>query len=190
VNPNLYIIAGPNGAGKTTFAREFLPLYADCPYFINADLIAQGLSPFVPEAVAFHAGRLMLGEIDALAKQKVDFGFETTLSGRGHLPLIRRLKNQDYRVHLFFLWVPRVDVTLARIEERVSKGGHNVPESDVRRRFERTIRNFLVNYRPLADVWILFNNSAKPPSIIALEKEGQLRIIQKEAYSTLINRYE
>jgi predicted ABC-type ATPase len=72
LSPNVYIIAGPNGAGKTTFAREFLPQYADCPHFINADLIAQGLSPFAPETVAFHAGRLMLGEIDSLAKQKVD----------------------------------------------------------------------------------------------------------------------
>jgi predicted ABC-type ATPase len=190
LSPNVYIIAGPNGAGKTTFAREFLPQYADCPHFINADLIAQGLSPFAPETVAFHAGRLMLGEIDSLAKQQVNFGFETTLSGRGHLPLVRHLKNQGYRIHLFFLWVPRVDMTLSRIEERVSKGGHNVPEPDVRRRFERTIRNFLIHYRPLANSWILFDNSVKPPSVIALDDEGQLCIMDKNAYSNLIHRYE
>jgi predicted ABC-type ATPase len=150
LSPNAYIIAGPNGAGKTTFAREFLPQYADCRSFINADLIAQGLSPFAPEAVAFRAGRLMLSEIALLAKHQVDFGFETTLSGRGHLNLVRHLKDQGYRIHFFFLWVPGVDLALSRIQDRVSEGGHNVPEVDVRRRFERSIRNFLIYYRPLS----------------------------------------
>jgi predicted ABC-type ATPase len=188
--PNVYIIAGPNGAGKTTFARRFLPRYADCPHFINADLIAQGLSPFAPETVAFRAGRLMLFEIETMVKQGVDFGFETTLSGRGHLPLVRSLKNQGYRVHIFFVWLLGVDLTLSRIKDRVAEGGHNVPEVDVRRRFERSLKNFLFHYRPLADEWTLFDNSGEVPSIIALEKEGQLRIIDKEAYRTLINRYE
>ena len=120
---------------------------------MNADLIAQGLSPFAPENAAFRAGRLMIGEIEMLAKQQVDFGFETTLSGRGHVPLVRELKKQGYKIHLFFLWVPEVDLTLSRIKDRVSKGGHNVPEPDVRRRFDRSLRNFLFHYRPLADSW-------------------------------------
>jgi predicted ABC-type ATPase len=142
MNPNVYIIAGPNGAGKTTFAREFLPNYADCRNFINADLIAQGMSPFSPEAVAFRAGRLMLSEINLLARRHVDFGFETTLSGHGHLGLIRRLKNSGYQVHIFFLWIPVVDIALSRVRDRVLEGGHDVPEADVRRRFERSIGNF------------------------------------------------
>ena len=83
--PSLYIIAGPNGAGKTTFAREFLPRFADCKEFVNADLIAQGLAPFAPEKAALKAGRLMLERLDELARQHVDFGLETTLSGRGCL---------------------------------------------------------------------------------------------------------
>jgi len=91
MNPNVYIIAGPNGAGKTTFARKFLPDYADCRNFINADLIAQGMSPFAPESAAFRAGRLMLNEIEFQASRGADFGFETTLSGRGHLKSIRGL---------------------------------------------------------------------------------------------------
>ncbi len=91
MRPNVYIIAGPNGAGKTTFAREFLPHYADCTNFINADLIAQGVSPFSPDTAAFRAGRLMLGEIALYARRQADFGFETTLSGHGHLKLIRDL---------------------------------------------------------------------------------------------------
>jgi len=132
----------------------------------------------------------MLGEVALLAKQQVDFGFETTLSGRGHLNLVRRLKDQGYRIHFFFLWVSGVDLALSRIRDRVSEGGHNVPEVDVRRRFERSLRNFLVHYRPLADSWALFDNSKNIPSVIAMESEGGLHIIDTKAYTMLIKRYE
>ena len=136
IKPSVYIIAGPNGAGKTTFAREFLPNYADCKNFVNADLIAQGVSPFSPEAAAFRAGRLMLEEIDLYAKRGDSFGFETTLSGRSYLNLIRRLKRREYEVHVFYVWVPSVELALLRIRGRVSLGGHDVPAADVRRRFD------------------------------------------------------
>src|SRR5215218_618261 len=94
--PNVYIVAGPNGAGKSTFARLFLPDYADCREFVNADLIAAGLSPFNPESLAIEAGRLMLGRIETLAEARVDFGFETTLAGKGYVSLLRRLKSRGY----------------------------------------------------------------------------------------------
>lgn len=112
MSPSVYIIAGPNGAGKRTFAREFLPTYAECKNFINADLIAQGVSPFSPETVAFRGGRLMLEEIELYARRGESFGFETTLSGRSYLSLIRRLKKRRYEVHFFFLWVPTVYLAL------------------------------------------------------------------------------
>ena len=99
--PNAYIIAGPNGAGKTTFAREFLPHYADCKNFVNADLIAQGLSPFSPETAAFRARRLVLSEIASTAERRVDFGFETTLAGHSYMSLIRDLKKRGYQIHFF-----------------------------------------------------------------------------------------
>jgi predicted ABC-type ATPase len=111
----LYIIAGPNGAGKTTFAREFLPNYADCKNFVNADLIAQGISPFSPELAALRAGRMMLTEIQSFANRRVSFAFETTLSGRSYIPLLRRLKAQGYEIHFFFLWLKSVDLALSRI---------------------------------------------------------------------------
>ena len=114
MNPSLYVIAGPNGAGKTTFAREFLRNYADCKNFINADLIAEGVSPFSPETATFRAGRLMIQEIGPYAKRGDSFGFETTLSGRSHLALIRDLKKQRYKVHYFFLWIPTVNLALTR----------------------------------------------------------------------------
>jgi predicted ABC-type ATPase len=128
MSPSVYIIAG-----------EFLPNYADCRNFVNADLIAQGVPPFAPEAAAIRAGRLMLEEIDILAGHGADFGFETTLSGRGHLHLIRRLQKQGYGIHFFYLGVPSVELALSRIRERVRRGGHDIPETVVRRRFERSI---------------------------------------------------
>ena len=118
----LYIIAGPNGVGKTTFAGTFLPKYADCKNFVNADLIAEGISPFSPEAAAVRAGRLMLNEIAFFAERRATFAFETTLSGRSYLKLIRRLKKLGYEVHIFFLWVKSADVALSRVRERVLKG--------------------------------------------------------------------
>jgi predicted ABC-type ATPase len=189
MRPSAYIIAGPNGVGKTTFAREFLPNYADCKNFVNADLIAQGMAPFSPETAAFRAGRLMLNEIDLLAQRRADFGFETTLAGRSYLRLIRRLKSQGYAVHFFFLWLPGVDLALSRIKARVFQGGHDVPEADVRRRFDRSIKNFLELYRPLGDSWYLFDNSLRMPAAIALEEQGRLRIMKPDTYKALVAQY-
>jgi predicted ABC-type ATPase len=103
--PNLFIIAGPNGAGKTTFARKFLPQYAQCLEFVNADLIAGGLSPFSPERAAIHAGRLMLEQIHSLTERSLDFGFETTLSGKTYVKLLQEMKRRGYLIHIFFLWI-------------------------------------------------------------------------------------
>lgn len=190
LSPNVYIIAGPNVTGKTTFAKEFLPNYADCRNFINADLIAQGVSPFSPEAVAFRAGRLMLQEISLIAKRGESFGFETILSGRSYQRLIGDLKRRGYEVHFYFLWIPTVQLALARVKARVLGGGHDVAEVVVRRRFERSIHNFLLAYRSLGDSWMLFDNSGAAPSVIAFEKRRSLRIINREIYDGLILRYK
>jgi predicted ABC-type ATPase len=150
---NLYIIAGPNGAGKTTFAREFLPYYAGSVNFINADLIAQGISPLSPESGAFRAGRIMLNEIEALARRGEDFGFETTLSGVTHRKVIRLLQKQKYSAHLFFLWIPSEELAISRVRGRVKEGGHSVPDIVVRR-FRRSLRSFfriLPSYRRFLD---------------------------------------
>jgi predicted ABC-type ATPase len=190
VNPNTYIIAGPNGAGKTTFAREFLPNYANCKIFVNADLIAQGMAPFSPESAAFRAGRLMLEEIAFHAARGADFGFETTLSGKGHLQVVRGLKTRGYAVHIFYLWVPNAELALSRVRDRVLHGGHNIPEDVVRRRFERSIRNFLREYRPLADSWTLYDNTGETPAIIASEEDGYLHVVETKRYNEIVERYE
>ena len=189
MNPNAYIIAGPNGAGKTTFARRFLPKYANCRVFINADLIAQGLSPFDPERAAFRAGRLMLEEIEAQAERGEDFGFETTLSGKGHLQVVRGLKKRGYQVHIFYLWVPSAELTLERIKERVLRGGHDVAEAVVRRRFGRSIKHFMGPYGRLSDRWILFDNSGVAPREVATSWRGKLRVVDERLYNELIASY-
>lgn len=175
--PELFVIAGPNGAGKTTFAKEFLPRFAKCREFVNADLIAGGLSPFSPATAAMEAGRIMLEKIDGLAAQKHTFAFETTLSGRGYLALFRRLKKDGYRIHLLFLWLPRVELAIQRVKDRVRRGGHSVPEPDIRRRFDRGVRNLLTEYHPLVDTWGLFDNSGSDPRLIARADRGEIVVI-------------
>lgn len=185
-NKNVYIIAGPNGAGKTTFAKKFLPDYAKCFYFVNADLIAQGLSPFSPQIAAIKAGKLVLEQIHNLSNKHVDFAFETTLSGKSYIHFFKRLKKNGYRLHLFFLWIPTVNLALERIKDRVAEGGHNVSTKDVRRRFHRGIYNFFKLYRLLLDSWMLFNNSDIIPSLIAEEKNGRILVIDKDLFNKII----
>lgn len=174
---HVYVIAGPNGAGKTTFAGKFLAEYADCPTFINADLIAARVSPRAPSTAAFRAGRIMLREIRARGLARQDFGFETTLSGKSHLLLLANLKKRGYAVHLFFLWIPNVTLSLRRIRMRVREGGHDVPARIVRRRFSRSAANFFGRYRRIADSWMLFDNSGTVPALVAFQRGTKLRII-------------
>ena len=184
-SPNLYVIAGPNGAGKTTFANEFLPNYISCPHFVNADMIAQGLSPFSPKTAAIKAGRLLLEQIHCLADKRLDFGFETTLSGKSYFPFFKALKKSGYFIHLFFLWIPGVELSLKRIEDRVSKGGHDVPVSDVRRRFHRSIINFFNLYQPILHSWMLFVNSRPVPRLIAREHDGKIETVDKALFAQI-----
>lgn len=184
-NPKLYIIAGPNGSGKTTFVLRFLPYYADCINFVNADLIASGLSPFSPEIAAIKAGKLMLDEIDAFRKRRVDFAFETTLSGKTYVTLLKEMKAIGYEIHIYFLWLHSVELALERVAQRVAAGGHDVPESTVRRRFDRGIHNLFHRYRPLADSWIIFDNSEEFPRVIAKETAGVLTIVDGIIFSKI-----
>ena len=161
--PKIIIIAGPNGAGKTTYARAYLPKEAQCPRFINADLIAAGLSPFAPELAAIKAGRLMLEEIAACVARRDSFAFETTLSGLGYLRHIRAWRAVGYHVRLLFLSLPLVELAIERVALRVRHGGHDIPQDVIRRRFESGRRNFDTAYRDAVDDWVLFDNSDVKP---------------------------
>lgn len=160
------IIAGPNGAGKTTFAREFLPFEAGCPVFVNADLIAAGLSPFNPKAAAVLAGRLMLGEIDRHAEAGRSFAFETTLAGRSYAARISQWQAAGFTVKLMFLSLRTPEEAIARVATRVRQGGHDVPSDVIRRRFTAGMRNFIEIYRNRVDYWQLFDNSGSAPQLL------------------------
>ncbi len=181
----VYIIAGPNGSGKTTFARMFLPDYVNCPNFVNADLIAQGLAPFDPRAAAIKAGKLVLQQIHEYASRGIDFAFETTLSGKSYVSLLSNLKASGYSLHLFFLWIPSPELAIARIKERVQEGGHHVPAEDVRRRFTRGINNFFALYESLLDSWMLFDNSKTKPVLIVKKRNGYREVINEELFQII-----
>jgi len=163
--PRCILIAGPNGAGKTTFAREYLPKDAGVVHFVNADLIAGGLSPLWPESATVAAGRLFLTELDRLSTARADFAFETTLSGLVYLGRLRRWKAAGYHIEIIFLRLPSPRLGLRRIAARVKQGGHNVPRADVLRRFARGWANFQTVYRPLADAWAVYDNSGETPRL-------------------------
>ena len=163
----IIIIAGPNGAGKTTFAREYLLKEANCPDFINVDLIAAGLSPFDPDRAAIQAGRIMVSEIERRVRKGDSFAFETTLSGRVYARLIPQWRRSGYIVKLVFLSLPRHDVAIARVAARVAQGGHNVSKSVVRRRFASGMNNFQKVYMNLVDKWEWYDNADLTPRLIS-----------------------
>ena len=163
----ILIIAGPNGAGKTTFAREFLPNEANCPTFVNADLIAEGLNPLQPEKEAVAAGRMMLDMIRRYVAEGRSFSFETTLSGRTYASMIPRWQEQGYRVRLYFLRLPSPEMAVERVRQRVATGGHSVPDDVISRRFNAGLNNFETIYRPLVDEWRLYDSTGPTPVEIA-----------------------
>jgi predicted ABC-type ATPase len=162
----IIIIAGSNGAGKTTFAREFLPKEAGCPVFVNADLIAAGLSPFAPAAAAIRAGRMMIEEIETHVREKRSFAFETTLSGRRYARMIPQWQEVGYRIKLVFLYLGDVKIAIERIRVRVRQGGHGIPEDVVRRRYEAGWRNFQQIYKKMVDTWVLYDSSGETPVLV------------------------
>jgi predicted ABC-type ATPase len=162
----IVIIAGPNGAGKTTFAREFLVGEAECPDFVNVDLIAEGLSPFAPERAAVRAGRLMLQEIHGRVRRGESFAFETTLSSRMYARLIPQWQAAGYHVKLIFLSLPSADLAVTRVAARVAEGGHDVPEAVIRRRFESGLRSFRDVYLSLVSSWALYDNAGRKPRLL------------------------
>jgi predicted ABC-type ATPase len=180
--PTVYVISGPNGAGKTTFANEFLPNFVSCREFLNADLIAAGLSPFAPETQNMRAGRLLVERMRELAKERRDFGFETTLAGRMHVKLLSDLRKWGYQIALFFLWLPSAEMAMRRVAQRVSEGGHRVPDEDVRRRYRKGLRNFFRLYTPQVGSWWLYDASTLPPTIIAQIESGSAFALDGERF--------
>ncbi len=163
----IYVLAGPNGAGKSSSAPLLLPKRLGVDQFVNADLIAAGLSPFAPQASAWEAGRLMLLRIRELHNRGVSFAFETTLATRSYVSFLGDAQGDGYLVHVIFVWLEGADLALTRIGQRVREGGHDVPPEVVRRRYRRGLRNFFDLYQPMADSWSLCDNSGESLIVIA-----------------------
>ena len=165
--PVIYLFGGSNGSGKTTFARAYLPHEGPNIRFLNADEIARGLSPFSPQTIALKAGRLMLEEVRGCIEVLQSFGLESTLSGKTYLNLLAEARQTGYEIELHYLWLPTAEMAVRRVRQRVKKGGHAVPESDIRRRYQRSIDHLLEDYLPLAERWSIWGNEASIPVLLA-----------------------
>lgn len=162
----IIFIAGPNGAGKTTFSRTFVPATQSLVHFVNADLIASGLSPFAPELEAIQAGKLMLKQIDKLVTQGESFCLETTLAGKGYLHKIPEWQRLGYHVSIVFLTLPDAQTAIARVATRVKQGGHHIPDAVIVRRFHAGLAN-LPLYTACVDQWAVYDNKGAEPLLLA-----------------------
>ena len=187
--PNVIILAGPNGSGKSTAAPALLKETLHVDYFINADVIAQGLCAYQPEKAAIQAGKIMLDQIHLLANQKANFAFETTLAGRTFATWLATLKKQGYQFHLAFLWLKNVELALSRVQARVTMGGHSIPEATIRRRYTAGLRNFFNLYCPLADSWQLYDSSIKVTLIAAKSSNGEILVKRPKIWEYLREVY-
>lgn len=181
--PDVVVIAGPNGAGKSTSEPRLIGGKLGIVEFVNADVIASGLSARSPESVSIEAGRIMLKRLNALAEAGASFAFETTLASRSFAPWIARLrKERGYRFHLFYLWLPDPEESVGRVARRVALGGHHVPPDVVRRRYGRGLSNFLSLYRPIADAWRLYDNSREARLVAMRDIGGAESILDAEVW--------
>ena len=183
---NLYIISGCNGAGQTTASYTVLPEILHCNEFVTADEIARGLSPFNPSSVAIEAGRLMLQRIEELLKRNETFSIETTLATRSYVNLVKQAQEQGYSVRLLFFWLSTPELAVKRVAERVSKGGHDIPQDIIRRRYVAGINNLFKLFMPIVNYWAIFDNSETPRRKVAIGgKDTQTEIVNKALYDNI-----
>jgi predicted ABC-type ATPase len=188
--PELLIIAGPNGAGKTTFVNTYLPGYTNIREFVNADLIAMGISPFNPADAQMEAGRVLLSRTSQLMEERKSFARETTLSGQGYKSLIADATSLGYAVKLFYIYLNSTELCQKRIADRVKKGGHNVPADVVIRRYDRSLHNFFGDSMQLVDSWELHDNSGEEYRLVALGNNRDTNIADSRLYDEILKRHE
>lgn len=184
-SPSVVAIAGPNGAGKTTIAETFLSEMLGIGEYVNADTIARGLSQFQPGSVAIQAGRQNLRRLDELAASRSSFAFETTLAGRAYASSIQHWRSEGYSFLLAFFWLRDVSIALERVAARVASGGHDIPETVIRQRYDRGLANFFSLYRPLADRWVVFDNSMSEPRLVALGQGEGMEILDRQSWDAV-----
>lgn len=189
MSKNLYIISGCNGAGKTTASYTVLPEILDCREFVNADEIARGLSPFNSESIAIEAGRLMLKRIEELLEKEETFSIETTLATKSYINLVRRAQAKGYSVKVLFFWLNSPELALQRVAERVAKGGHNIPELVIRRRYVAGIRNFFRLFMSEVDYWDIYDNSRYPAIQVASGGKDEETIVKVDSVFIKMKSY-
>ena len=189
--PHVIVLAGPNGAGKSTAAPAVLPTLLGVGEFVNADVIAAGLSAFAPERHAVEAGRIMLGRLRALAAARESFAFETTLASRTFAPWLATLVASGYRFDLLYFYLPTPEMAVARVSQRVRSGGHHVPADTIVRRYGRGLRNFFELYMPLATRWAMYNNvrAGNPARIASGSGSSADTIEQPVLWANLVRTY-
>jgi predicted ABC-type ATPase len=182
--PNVVLLGGPNGAGKTTASRFLLRDALRVDTFVNSDVIAQGLSGSNSAPANIEAGKIMIRWLEDLAERQMDFAFETTLSSRTFADRIIRWKRGGYRFHLIYLWLPSAEFAIQRVKDRVRRGGHDVPEKDIRRRYSSGVHNFSELYRPLADTWRCFDSSSPlGPRLVAFGTAGSQDVFDHDVWN-------
>ncbi|MFQ3586317.1 MAG: zeta toxin family protein [Fimbriimonadaceae bacterium] len=188
VPPQAVILAGPNGSGKTTCASLILTPEM---VFVNADMIAQQMSGEPSAAANIGAGRRLIQILDALVEDRIDFAVETTLATRALADRILDWRAAGYQVHLFFFWLPSADLSVERVAARVRNGGHDVPESTIRRRFAAGLRNFFERYIPLTNSWRMYDNSRGGDPMLIASGYGSLpfRVLRPEIWDEMHRKY-
>jgi predicted ABC-type ATPase len=179
--PVVGVLAGINGAGKTTASQKLLGDQLSLLSFVNADIIARGINGFDPESVAAEAGAIMIERIRKLAEERADFALETTLAGRTYISFLRRVRAEGYRVELYYFWPPSVEMAIQRVKDRVATGGHTIPEATIRQRYARSMRNFWIEYRPVADFWAVYHNGGPTSRLTASGFQDQSLNIANES---------
>lgn len=179
---NFTIIAGANGSGKTTFALNYFKNSKDI--FINADSIATALSPNNPDVSQFRAGKLMVKEIQNCIKNKQNFAIETTLSSKNYIKIIKQLQQDNWQVDMIYLYLPSVNLSMDRVAERVKSGGHNIPQKDILRRYEKSIHHLMHNYFDIVNNIICFDN--QDDREIIFSKNSMLNVYNIAKYNKIM----
>ena len=185
-SPRVIVLAGPNGAGKTSSSRTLLAETLGVMAFVNADVIAQGLSGFAPESVAWEASRIMLERLHALAERREDFALETTLAARSYYSWLKGLRASGYQLHLCYFWLASADLAMARVAARIQSGGHSIPEATIRTRYRRSLTNLFSLYLSIADSWAVYDNTHEGlPQIVAQGHDGKTEVLNLQSWSRI-----